>query len=240
MSTGSSTGAGGSSASEPQAALAVSGAPTPRAASSSEPREAGAATPARTAPSLAPAAPAPARRRGIDRMNEAVTGLLAVSIGAVLFAAAPSVLQGLGLVPSQTRAKVAVAAPAAPRGLPGLGRTLFEDDEDDEVLDDLQRLYPEPGNFPRIPSLGGRDDARVQSGRGVDDGVRVGHDDARLGLTRSRLTIREQPETRASALGEVKEGELVMIVKELGDWVLVVHPEDVLMGWTRKSGIAIR
>jgi hypothetical protein len=43
-------------------------------------------------------------------------------------------------------------------------------------------------------------------------------------------------------LGEIRPGELLMVVKEVGDFALVVHDGDdgMLMGWAKKSEIAVR
>jgi hypothetical protein len=43
-------------------------------------------------------------------------------------------------------------------------------------------------------------------------------------------------------LGEVKAGDMLMVVKEAGEWVLAVRSggDGVLMGWTQRSEIAVR
>ncbi|APR80519.1 Hypothetical protein A7982_05866 [Minicystis rosea] len=65
---------------------------------------------------------------------------------------------------------------------------------------------------------------------------------ARLGFARSALSLRERPESSGRSVGEVKAGELVMIVRESGDWVLVWvgGADNFMKGWARKSGIAVR
>src|SRR5262249_50377460 len=63
-----------------------------------------------------------------------------------------------------------------------------------------------------------------------------------LGLTRGPLTLREQPTLGSEVVGEVKAGELVTVPFITGEWALVYYtgPGGLLMGWAKKSEIAIR
>jgi hypothetical protein len=65
---------------------------------------------------------------------------------------------------------------------------------------------------------------------------------ARIGLARAPLVLLSRGSETARVVGHVSEGEPVMIVREAGDWVLVVYggADDIVTGWTRKSGVAIR
>ncbi|MFT3768769.1 MAG: SH3 domain-containing protein [Minicystis sp.] len=65
---------------------------------------------------------------------------------------------------------------------------------------------------------------------------------ARLGFARGALALRASPGEGGRSVGEVKAGELVMIVRESGDWALVWAggADNFMKGWARKSGIAVR
>lgn len=64
----------------------------------------------------------------------------------------------------------------------------------------------------------------------------------RIGLARGPLTLHDQPALAARSLGDVQAGELVLIMREAGDWVYVLHDGDdrMLRGWAKKSEIAVR
>jgi uncharacterized protein YgiM (DUF1202 family) len=64
----------------------------------------------------------------------------------------------------------------------------------------------------------------------------------RVGLTRHGLTLRERPGEGTEITGAVKAGEVVMIMKDAGEWVLIMHSgdDDVSMGWAKRSDVAIR
>jgi hypothetical protein len=66
--------------------------------------------------------------------------------------------------------------------------------------------------------------------------------DGRIGLARGPLTLHDKPAPTARPLGDVKAGELVMIMRESGDWVYVVHggEDRMVSGWAKKSEIAVR
>lgn len=63
-----------------------------------------------------------------------------------------------------------------------------------------------------------------------------------LGLARVATTLRDRPADGGKQVGEIKAGELVMILQESGDWLQVwaSGADSVAMGWVKKSGIAVR
>jgi hypothetical protein len=63
-----------------------------------------------------------------------------------------------------------------------------------------------------------------------------------LGSARVPLSLRDQPADGGRLVGQVKTGELMMIEREAGDWMLVWYSGDgaLLRGWAKKSGIAVR
>jgi uncharacterized protein YgiM (DUF1202 family) len=65
---------------------------------------------------------------------------------------------------------------------------------------------------------------------------------AHLGFARGPLALRARPGEASKPVGEVAAGDLVMIMRESGDWALVWAggTDSMLKGWARKSGIALR
>jgi hypothetical protein len=65
---------------------------------------------------------------------------------------------------------------------------------------------------------------------------------AQLGQARGAVALRDRPGEEGRAIGQIRAGELVMILKESGDWLQVwaSSADGVLMGWVKKSGIAVR
>lgn len=188
-----------------------------------------------------PKAPAPAAPRRARPWTDTVMLLaLTAAVTIVAVAAVPSVLRltklpGLGTHPPSGLARLHPGSSSAPHPL------VFDDhaDDDGDPVDDLEKLYPDPSNWP-----GKRDTAPDGA---EDDGVPKAPDDvfshgARVGLARKTLMLVDRAAPDAHVLGEVRAGEVIMIVKEQGDWALVVHSggDDVSMGWTRKSDIAVR
>jgi hypothetical protein len=142
------------------------------------------------------------------------------------------------------------------------------EDEDDRRETELERAYPDgmwPGRrspeerrrdrqlFPR-PSEGrdapDQDGPRVHEPRGPHAGA--GEARARFGVVRHRIELLDSPveaqgspadpPSESRVLGHVESGKLVMVIKEIGDFALVAYSGDdgVLMGWTKKSEIAVR
>lgn len=65
---------------------------------------------------------------------------------------------------------------------------------------------------------------------------------AQLGHARGAVALRDRPADQGRPLGAIQAGELVMILKESGDWLQVwaSGADGVVMGWVKKSGIAVR
>ena len=140
------------------------------------------------------------------------TLLLVVASASAAAAAAPALLRTAG------------ASPSSPDPFAGLTPPI-----------DLRREPPE---------ILGNPDPLVDPDHDVDPddlpGPLAAH--ARLGFARGALPLRERPDSGGRPVGEVKAGELVMIVRESGDWALVWAggAENFIKGWARKSGIAVR
>ncbi len=81
----------------------------------------------------------------------------------------------------------------------------------------------------------------VLDGDGDADAV-PGAAHPRIGSARGPLSLRDHPAENARLVGQVKAGELMMIEREAGDWVLVWYGGEgaLLRGWAKKSGIAVR
>jgi len=84
------------------------------------------------------------------------------------------------------------------------------------------------------------DDAPGVTGMGPVDPGSGEH--AKPGIARGALALRDRPGDTARPIAEVKAGELVMIVRESGSYALVWAggADGIVMGWVRKSGIAVR
>lgn len=177
-------------------------------------------------PETTPAAPEPVDRaslprpkaRAADRIGAVSALLIAVAAGGAISAAAPAILH------ARMGGDRGEDPPPATRPL------------------DLAHRPPEPLADPDPlfdPDRDGDDEAPPPSPADVLGGERP-----RIGLARSALSLREQPGASAKSIGEVKPGELVMILHESGDWVQVYAPGHadgtMIMGWATKSGIAVR
>jgi hypothetical protein len=202
----------------------------------------GPAGPAGPSEAKSPAAeqepPALRPTRWLDRLSVV---LLSVALGGVLAAAAPALLRAAGVdvldgSPSPVR-RFGVARPSAtmaPFRTPPAPRPAQEDEEE-HIITELERLYPEgmwPTKKPRAAG-GSREAPRAPA-------IPLPKGRERIGLTRSPLTLYTKPDATTPPTGVVKADELVLIVKEEGDWVLVIHDGDLASGWTKKSEIAVR
>jgi hypothetical protein len=65
---------------------------------------------------------------------------------------------------------------------------------------------------------------------------------ARAGLARVPLALRDKPSEAGRLIGEIPAGRLVAIWRESAGWVLIVSgtDDDMVAGWVKKSGIAVR
>lgn len=163
------------------------------------------------ATSVVPPPSAPRRARWMD---VATVVLLLIGVSAVLFTAAEPLLRSAGV--------------GAGRAHEDEGVTLFAPDPHDHDLhwrgaEDARQHPPVAEEDDEAPPTGAK---RLQ----------------RFGVVRHRVSILEQPAIGARALGDVEPGELVGVVREVGDFALVVHSgeDGALMGWAKKSEIAVR
>lgn len=182
--------------------------------------------------------PAP---RAKGRWTDTLTGLLlCVAAGGVIIAAAPALLRAAGLAgPSRDEPELRtggrLALPQPPVG--GPGHPIFSHGEDDEDDDRPGPLFADPRTEGRHSGAMESDPHPTPEPRASASGKR-----AQAGVARRTLELFEHPGQGGIVLGEVHKGDLVMIGKEVGDWVLVAHDgtDGVVMGWTKKSEIAVR
>lgn len=165
-----------------------------------------------------PEGPAPsrgARRRASDLLALA---LVATSVGVVSASAAPSVARELGL----TSASLSRRAPPHPL----VDRTIGSPHD------------PRP--------RGGRGDLPGLADRGAPSTDPLGEDadpgDARLAVAVRDVVVRDRADDRASPVGKVPRGELLIVIREDGAWAMVAHlgGEGATTGWVRRGDLAIR
>jgi hypothetical protein len=161
-------------------------------------------------PSAPRAAAPPAPARRIDRVT---TALLAASVGITFGAATPSFLVAAGVPLPAVRGVLGGKEPAeTPLQLPH---------RPPEILG-----HADGAEYPFDPES--EDDAPPEP-------------PGQLGLTRRTLVLHEQPAGRAKVVGDVQAGEMVTVLRAAGDWVLVYYNGgDLMVGWAKKSEIAIR
>ncbi|WP_437678565.1 SH3 domain-containing protein [Sorangium sp. So ce131] len=185
-------------------------------------RPAAPAAPPASAAGAAPAAQAAApRARRLDRL----TGLLLLAAAAVaLFPATPVLLRALGLdgapAPMQSAAKFSRLLAPRPPGQP---RPRFDERDDAEPL---------PSPRAEDPALDSDEEAEAPGAAGR----------FQLGIAERGITLLDEPRADGSRVGAIAAGELVMIMREAGGWALVAQNDgdNVVMGWARRSEIAIR
>ncbi|XXX78843.1 SH3 domain-containing protein [Sorangium sp. So ce134] len=169
------------------------------------------------------AAPAPARARRLDRLT-----------GLVLFAAT-----AVALLPMAPIALRAVAGDRAPVQSASRFAHLLEGRSPAAGRAEAHHRFPfdeDPGaDEPRSP----HDD-----GPAFDDDEEDPGAPARLqpGIASRGITLLDEPRPTAARVGAIAAGELVMVVRESGAWALVLKHDggNMLMGWARRSEIAIR
>ena len=164
----------------------------------------------------------PARRssRWLDRL----TGLLLLgAISAVAVSVAPAALRPLR-VDAAPRSSAARMPRVRYPGVPPTGRFSFD-------LSDDEPGAPPYGSRPLDPRGAPGDDEPGAAPEGL-----------RMGLARKDLKIIGEPGADGVPVGEIKGGDMVMIVKEQGEWVLVLQngADGVVMGWAPRREIAVR
>jgi Bacterial SH3 domain len=176
------------------------------------------------------------------RWLETVIALLLIgAVGVVGLSASPALLRAAGLTRTTTTARLSFGHPDR-NSIPGVDdRTgarkpgfvfSFEEDEEDDPHGNATNGWPGPrspleADAPPVPR---RDPGAKDSDRPRPD--------VKVGISLKDLKLLDQPSAGAAVTATVKEGELLMIVKEQGGWVLVVHSPE--MGWARLSEIAVR
>jgi hypothetical protein len=179
----------------------------------------------------------PSRR---PRWLETVIALLLIgAVGVVGLSASPALLRAAGLTRTTTTARLGFGHPDR-NSIPGVddrssrkpGFVFSFEDEEEEENPNPPNGWPDPRSLERAESPRVR---RDDPGAADPDRPRS---EVRMGFSRKELKLFDQPAAGAAVTATVKEGELVMILKEQGAWALVVHSPE--MGWARLSEIAVR
>ncbi len=169
------------------------------------------------------AAPAPPRARRLDWLT-----------GLVLFTAA-----AVALLPTAPLVLRAVAGERSP--VQGAGRFTH-------LLEGRSPAAGRSRAHPRFPfdEEPGADEPRSRHDDGPsfdDEGEEPGAPSRlQLGIASRGITLLEEPRADGARIGAIAAGELVMIVREAGAWALVTknQGDSMVMGWARRSEIAIR
>ncbi|MRG92024.1 hypothetical protein [Polyangium spumosum] len=187
-----------------------------------------------------PEAPAPERHGPSPRpgrWTDTLTTLLLVATAClVALSATPALLRAAGVAPfgpsDGFRSPLRdLTEPHSLGGHPAEG----DEEEDDRGNDPL--LTPRFDVFedrPRGAARGG-----VNTAEPGDDAPRAR---MRPAVVRRKATLRLSASEDADPIGELKPGDSLFVVRESGEWALVMQTgaEGVLMGWTQKSQLAIR
>ncbi|WP_437624659.1 SH3 domain-containing protein [Sorangium sp. So ce1151] len=168
------------------------------------------------------AVPALPHARRLDRLT-----------GLVLFAAA-----AVALLPTAPLLLRALAGERPP--MQGAGRFAH-------LLERRSPAAERSRSHPRFPfdADPGADDPRSprEEDPGLDEEAEApgGGSPLQLGIASRGITLLEEPGDGAR-VGVVAAGELVMVVRESGAWALVAKNQggNMVMGWARRSEIAIR
>ncbi|MDI1477834.1 hypothetical protein [Polyangium sp. y55x31] len=171
------------------------------------------------------------------RWIDTLTTLLLVATACfVAVSATPALLRATGLAPFGPSGsfRSPLGGPAADPHPIGAG--LAEDDEDDDEHGSEPLLGPRFDPFRDGP----RASARPSDSAEPDEGAPRGR--MRPAVVRRKATLRLSASEDADPTGEVNVGDSVFVVREQGEWVLVLQTgaDGVLMGWTQRSQLAIR
>lgn len=187
--------------------------------------------PPRTAPSPPPAAPASGTARWLNLVTTTVLGAVVL---VVVAAATPSLLRaGMSAAdePGDFPPPVRGHHPTlVPRDHPPRAFGFGDDPPDDEP--DRPRAVRPTDPRAAAPRLPGQD-------REDDDGPGFGLG-LRSGVTRKPLLLRDR--RTGSVVHEVKAGQSVSILREDGEWVLLVQKTagDLVTGWARRDELLLR
>lgn len=189
--------------------------------------------PPRTAPPPPPAAPAAGTARWLNLVTTMVLGAVAL---VVVAAATPSLMRaGMSAAdgPQEFPPPVRGRHPTlVPRDHPPHAFPLDDDAPPDD--EDRPRARPLSPNDPRqtpprFPGHDGDDEDEPGLGLGLESGI-----------TLKPLLLRDRK--TGAVVHEVKPGQPVSILRQDGEWTLVVHrtSDDLVTGWARRSELLLR
>ena len=178
-------------------------------------------------PSQPPTSPSPVEEASRPaRWADRITALFLLAAATLLLGAlTPPVLRVLGVGAPSSPVMRAERLPLPERETePRPRRTFFEGGDEGDDEDDFPGVVPPhalPHRGGQVPSTGGP---------------------MLMALARHDLLLHADPDPGSATLGQVESGDTLMVMKESGDWALVIRTgaEGVLMGWARRSEIAVR
>jgi Bacterial SH3 domain len=175
---------------------------------------------------VASSVPSPKRAarpaRWLDRLSVL---LLVAASAAVIAVATPAILRAAGLELVLRADPRAVASVSPHRAPPPVARPPAPPVDDAPRLTELERLYPD-GMWP------GQQGARDTREEPAATNPKSGH-------TLSPITLREHADPSAKVVGQVPAGVRLMMVRESGEWVMVVFqgPDGLLVGWAKRDAL---
>lgn len=182
--------------------------------------------------------PEPVSRPSTARWLNAVTTLLLATASVILLAAAGPALLRAGMEASEMPQEPAPPMRAqrpllVPRDHPAPRSFVLDPEEGDDIDEppgarDVRPRSGDPRSAP--PRLPGSDE---EEGPGMGLGLRGG-------VTLRPLLLRDR--RSGSVLHEVRAGQSVSILREDGEWVLIVRKadDDIVTGWAKRSELLLR
>ena len=189
--------------------------------------------------SAPPSAPHAAARRRVRALDGLVTLLVGASLAGLVAMLAPPVLRatGVGAAP-RARLDGRLTGPhTVPAARPGRGFLTTEPGEsDDDDTDPLDPPELRPGWAPGKPM------PRRQRDDDAAPRAESGSERTKVAFARGAIDLRQEPRDGATVVGRVPAEATLIVMKDSGDWSLVVHSGDdgIAMGWAPKGRLALR
>jgi len=174
-------------------------------------------------------------------LNRVTTMVLAASAGVLGVVAAPSLLRAAAGVASDAHEMAPPVRAQNPSIVPGVHHA-FEPPEERDDADPPRLPTPPRGLHPNDPRVRAPRFPGDRSGDSdPDDDAAPGIDDLGLkgGVMKKPLALRDR---RTNAvIQELRAGDKVHVLREDGDWILVVKDgANLVTGWAKKSELSLR